>query len=112
MRLLCIGDHDTVTGFRFAGVEGVAVESHDEAREAFHKAVRLADVGVIIIPDPIAAALQKEINEFRFSRPRPAIVEIPGPDGPSPERPKLIDLIREAIGVRVWGRRALRAVQG
>lgn len=101
MRFLCIGDRDTVMGFRFAGVDGVIVESLADARREFQKALRLADVGVLIIPDPMAAELQDEINEVRFSRARPAIVEIPGPDGRSPGRPKLIDLIREAIGVRV-----------
>lgn len=101
MRFLCIGDRDTVLGFRFAGVDGVVVESPAEARDQFAKALRLADVGVIIVPDPIAGQLQKEINEVRFQRPKPAVVEIPGPDGRSPDRPKLIDLIREAIGVRV-----------
>lgn len=101
MRFLCIGDRDTVVGFRFAGVEGVVVESPSEAREAFAAALRMADVGVVIIPDPMAMELQKEINEVRFNRPRPAVVEIPGPDGRSPNRRTLIDLIREAIGVRV-----------
>lgn len=101
MRFLCIGDRDTVTGFRFAGVEGIVVESPAEARDEFARAVRLSDVGVIIIPDPIAEQLQEEINAVRFKQARPAVVEIPGPDGLSPDRPKLIDLIREAIGVRV-----------
>ncbi len=101
MRFLCIGDHDTVMGLRFAGVEGVVVEGPGQAREEFRKATRLEDVGVLIIPDPIAWHLREEIREVRFSRARPAVVEIPGPEGRVPGRPKLIDLIREAIGVRV-----------
>jgi len=101
MKFLCIGDHDTVTGFRFAGLEGVVVESPAEARQALQEALRLADVGVIIIPDPLAAQLQREINEVRFTRPQPTIVEIPGPTGLSPDRRKLIDLVREAVGVRL-----------
>ena len=101
MRFLCIGDQDTVTGFRLAGVEGVVVDGPAEARAEFQKALRLSDVGVIIVPDPIASELQEEINEARFTRARPAVVEIPGPEGLSPGRPKLIDLIREAIGVRL-----------
>ena len=101
MKFLCIGDRDTVMGFRFAGVDGVVVESPAEARAAFAAALRQADVGVVIVPDPIAMELQKEINEARFSRPRPAVVEIPGPEGRSSGRATLIDMIREAIGVRV-----------
>jgi len=101
MRFLCIGDLDTVTGFQFAGVDGAVVESPAEARRELRKALRMADVGVIIIPDPIAPQLKKEINEVRFSRQRPVIVEIPGPQGRSTDRPTLIELVREAIGVRV-----------
>lgn len=101
MKFICIGDHDTVMGFRFAGVEGVVVESPNEARREFRRAMGLADVGVIIIPDQISAELQEEINEVRFSRTQPAIVEVAGPDGRRKDRPRLVDLIREAIGVRV-----------
>jgi len=101
MRLLCIGDHDTVTGFRFAGVEGVAVESPGEARRELYRALGQRDIGVIIIPDQISVELQTEISEVRFTRTEPAIVEISGPEGRRKDRPHLIDLIREAIGVRV-----------
>ena len=101
MKFLCIGDHDTVTGFRFAGVEGVAVESPGEARRELYRALGQHDIGVIIIPDQISAQLQTEINEVRFSRTQPAIVEISGPAGRRKDRRRLVDLIREAIGVRV-----------
>jgi vacuolar-type H+-ATPase subunit F/Vma7 len=101
MKFFCIGDRDTVTGFRFAGVDGTVVESPAEARKALAACLAKADIGVIIIPDPMAAELHKEINDVRFNRPRPAIVEIPGPEGRTPGRPTMIDLIREAIGVRV-----------
>jgi vacuolar-type H+-ATPase subunit F/Vma7 len=101
MKFLCIGDHDTVMGFRFAGVEGVVVESPSEARRELQRALSDGETGVIIIPDQISVELQHEINEVRFARTRPAIVEISGPDGRRPGRPRLVDLIREAIGVRV-----------
>ena len=101
MKYYCIGDQDTVVGFRFAGIEGEVVESVAQAREALRRAAGRADVGVVIVPDPLAQALRKEIDEIRFARPQPAIVEIPGPQGFSPERPKLVDLVREALGVRL-----------
>jgi V/A-type H+/Na+-transporting ATPase subunit F len=101
MKFLCIGDPDTVAGLRFAGVEGIVVESVAQARAALAAAVAQTDVGVIILPDPFGGQLQREINAVRFSRVQPAIVEIPGPGGASPDRPKLIDLVREAIGVRL-----------
>jgi len=101
MKFLCIGDQDTVTGFRFAGVEGVIVADADAARQAFDQALHQADVAVVILADPFAAALQKEINAVRFTRLQPTIVEIPGPQGFVPGRPRLIELVREAVGVQL-----------
>jgi len=101
MKYYCIGDQDTVVGFRFAGIDGEVVESAAQGREALRAAAGRADVGVVIVPDPLAQELRKEINQIRFARPRPVIVEIPGPRGFSPSRPKLTDLVREALGVRL-----------
>ncbi len=101
MSFFCIGDQDTVAGFRFAGVEGQVVESPSEAREVLLRAAADSLVSVVIITQSIAVELEKEISDIRFHRTQPAIVEIPGPEGPVEGRPKLLDLIREAIGVRV-----------
>jgi vacuolar-type H+-ATPase subunit F/Vma7 len=101
MKFFCLGDQETVQGFRLAGVAGAMVETADQARAELAKALAAEDVGVIIVPGRIAAELEQEINEARFSRTRPAIVEIPGPEGPRAARPELLDLIRAAIGVRV-----------
>ena len=101
MKFLCIGDYDTVLGFRFAGVEGVVVETPEAARETLERALLQAAIGVIIIPDQIAKDIAPDIERIRFARTQPSIVVIPGPKGANPDRPKLIDLVREAIGVRV-----------
>jgi V/A-type H+-transporting ATPase subunit F len=101
MKFLCIGDISTVTGLRFAGVEGVVVNDPAAAQAALDQALASGDVGVVIIPDQVGQWLGPQIHEARFTRTQPAIVEIPGPDGPRPGRRNLIDLIREAIGVQL-----------
>jgi V/A-type H+-transporting ATPase subunit F len=101
MKFFCLGDQETVQGFRLAGVEGKVVATAEQGRPELAQALAAEDVGVIIVPGWLAGELEPEINAARFSRTRPAIVEIPGPAGPRPARPELLDLIRLAIGVRV-----------
>ena len=101
MNYLVIGDEDTVLGFAYAGIPGVVVESAAQASEALERACEDASIGAIIINDVIAKSIRSRINEVRFGRPRPVIVEVPGPGGPDPERPQLIKLIQEAVGISI-----------
>jgi len=95
-----IADEDTVLGFRYAGVEGQAVRTPDEARAALAEQLEAARAGLIIMTDDIANELGDEISRLRFKSRTPLVVQIPGPDGPEPDRPDLLGLIREAVGIR------------
>ena len=101
MEYFVLGDEDTVLGFRYAGVDGKAVHSPDEAREALADQVKQGRAGVIFITDEIAATISTEFNRLRFESRMPIVVQIPGPAGPAPGRPDLIALIREAMGIKL-----------
>jgi V/A-type H+-transporting ATPase subunit F len=101
MKLHCIADEDTVRGFRLAGVSGEAVISASEAAAALDAAVARADCGVIILTEKIADAIRTLVDQIRFERERPLIVEIPGPDGALPGRKNLRQLAQEAVGIRL-----------
>ena len=101
MRFFVIADEDTVLGFRYAGVEGHAVRSAEEARKALQEASAQADVGIILLLDSIAQSVRQEVNRLRFEARRPVVVEIPGQEGPVKGRPTLKALIQEAVGIRV-----------
>ncbi len=101
MEYFVIADEDTVLGFRYAGVEGRAVQTPEEAREALAEQVRAGRVGVVIMTEEIAEAIRPEVNALRFESSIPIVVEIPGPDGPAASRRELEAVIREALGVRV-----------
>ena len=101
MRYHAIGDEDTVLGFRFAGIRGDVVETADQAREAFARAVRMPDVGIVIIADAVADLIRETVNAQRFGGARPLVVEVPGPAGPSDRRRDLLAHSREAVGIRV-----------
>ncbi len=101
MRYHVIGDEDTVLGFRYAGIPGEVAADAAAAREAFERVIRLPDVAIVIIADRVADTIRPMVNAQRFGGVMPLVVEVPGPDGPSPEREDLLALIREAVGIRV-----------
>jgi len=96
-----IADEDTVLGFRYAGVTGEAVDSAREAREAFQRAVDERRAHILILTDVVAETIRREVNAVRTDVTWPLVVEIPGPSGPMPGKRTLLELIQEAVGVRV-----------
>ena len=100
MGFYVIGDEDTVRGFLFAGVEGKVARDGDQAREALDEALEGAEESVIIITEKLATAVRDRIQEVRFGEELPLIVEVPGPEGPQEETPALVDMIRDAVGIK------------
>jgi V/A-type H+-transporting ATPase subunit F len=101
VKFFCIGDEDTVRGFRLAGVEGRAVTTVQDAAAALQEAVRRTDLGVIIITDAVATEIREQVDATRLECERPLLVEIPGPGGPVAGRKTLRQLVQEAVGIRI-----------
>jgi V/A-type H+-transporting ATPase subunit F len=101
MKFYCIGDEDTVRGFRLAGIEGQVVASDREAREALERVAGRKDVGVVMINDVVAAGIREQVDALRLECEQPLVVEIPGPQGPLAGRKTLRQLVQEAVGIRI-----------
>jgi len=101
MKMFVIGDEDIVLGFKFAGIDGRAVKSAQEALEVIEEFVARKEEIMLILPDRIASAIRERVNEIRFEREMPLLVEIPGLSGPSPDRPPLAQIIQQAVGIRI-----------
>ena len=101
MKFHCIADEDTVRGFRLAGVSGEAVTAAREAAAAIQAATERADCSVIILTEKTADTIRPLLNQIRFERERPVIVEIPGLEGSAHERKSLRQLVQEAVGIRL-----------
>jgi vacuolar-type H+-ATPase subunit F/Vma7 len=95
-----VADEDTVTGFRHAGVEGTVVATPEEAGRELDRLVEEGAQKVVITTEQIANSIREKVNAIRFGGAFPLIVEIPGPEGPSPDSPSLMKMIREAVGIR------------
>jgi len=101
VKFYCIGDEDTVRGFRLAGVEGQVVSTDQEAEEALRRVTQRSDIGVVVINDVVAAGIWEQVDAVRLECERPLLVEIPGPHGPLEGRKTLRQLVHEAIGIRI-----------
>jgi len=101
VRFYCIGDEDTVRGFRLAGVEGCVPVSAPEALKALHEAAARSELGIVLLTQSVAARIRNQVDTFRMERDRPLLVEIPDPNGPLPGRKTLRMLAHSAVGIRV-----------
>ena len=101
MKFYCIGDEDSVRGFRLAGIDGRTVSSDEEAEAALQWAVQQTGIGVVIITDVVATAIRSQVDAIRLEREQPLVVEVSGPTGPLAGRKTLRQLVQEAVGIRI-----------
>lgn len=96
-----IGDKDTVLGFSCAGVEGDVVTSRESALPAFERALKMPDLVVLILTEPVAAWLDAEVTAHKLSVKRPYIATIADIWGTRQSGRSLEQLICEAVGVKL-----------
>lgn len=101
MKFHCIADEDTVRGFRLAGVTGNVANSAAEAAAAVATALAQPDCGILILTQPIADGIRPLVEQVRFERERPLIMEIAGPTGTASVRKSLRQLVQEAVGLHL-----------
>lgn len=75
----CVGDKDSVLGFKALGLDVVPVDTVDEARSSIHRMAR-EDYAVIYLTEQLAVELEPEIARYKDSL-TPAIILIPGKEG-------------------------------
>ncbi|MDT8391788.1 MAG: V-type ATP synthase subunit F [Lentisphaeria bacterium] len=99
-----LGDTDTILGFGFAGVSGTAVDSADEARAAFAGLIADKALKILVVTCPVAAMIDSELTDHRLSSRPPYVVEIPDIWGTKVNRRTLIEMIQEAVGIKISSR--------
>lgn len=96
-----IGDQDTVLGYRFAGVTGEAVETTEEAREAFARATTARNPGILLLTEEVADMLEDEVTAHRMAATPPFLAVIQDIWGPRGKRRSLQEMINEAVGIHI-----------
>ena len=101
MKLYVLGNQDAVWGFALTGVHGQVVSTSVELHQALNAVLDDKEVGIVLVTEDVADLARQRVDELVIHRRVPIVVEIPGPEGTSPERPSLSELIRRTIGIRV-----------
>lgn len=101
MKVLVIGHPDAVLGFSLAGVHGQAVTTAAEANQALDAAFAANDTGIILVTQDVARLIQSRVEDLKLHSTIPLVVEIPSPEGVSPDAPTLSEVVLRAIGIKL-----------
>ncbi len=101
MKVLVIGHANAVLGFSLAGVHGQAVTTPDEVNQALDHALAAKDIGIILITQDVARLIQARVEDLKLHSTIPLVVDIPSPEGVSPDEPSLSEVVLRAIGIKL-----------
>ena len=79
-RIAAVGDWESVMGFRALGLDTYPVSGSEEAREKIRELAK-TDCAVIYLTETLAKSLTDVLNRYKDEL-RPAIILIPGREGP------------------------------
>ncbi len=101
MKVLVVGHPEAVLGFSLAGVGGLTASNAEQANRALDEALASKDVGIVLVTKDVARLVQPRMEDLKLHSTVPLIVEIPGPEGVSPNEPSLSEIVLRAIGIKL-----------
>ena len=101
--IIVIGDVDTVTGFRLAGVKEAYVHEDAAHTDEIIRSALTRDIGILIITERAAEDARPLVDRLRARKGivKPVIVEIPDKRGPLEREDVLRKMIRRIVGTEV-----------
>ena len=102
LKIAVIGGAETVMGFKALGLEACPVANAEEARITLRHLTRDSeDYAIIYVEENLAADLQHEIDRYK-DVPSPAIILIPGREGPlGLGQQALVAAVERAVGTNI-----------
>ena len=106
-KIAVIGGSDSVIGFKALGLDTYAVDGADAARKALRRVTKPLENGdeyaIIYIEESMAKDILPEISKYQ-EKPSPAIILIPGRDGPiGLGLSALKEAVEKAVGSDILG---------
>ncbi len=101
MKIITIGDHDFVVGFKFGGVDGIVIKNKSETLNVVKELIEKKNIGIIIIQEKFYNEVKDVVDELLEGRLYPVIVSVPGKEGKITKMDVLSKLIKRAIGVEI-----------
>ncbi|MGC8936159.1 MAG: V-type ATP synthase subunit F [Candidatus Methanomethylicaceae archaeon] len=78
MKILFIGDGTLSQGYRLAGAQGIPVSSEEEFLSSLESALKMEDVGVVLVDSDYSSMVRETISSLKIKRVLPVIIEVPG----------------------------------
>ncbi|MCX6357155.1 MAG: V-type ATP synthase subunit F [Candidatus Aureabacteria bacterium] len=100
MSYFIIGDEETVTGFRLAGIEGRVARSPYETREALKVAASTEGVDIIVVTERLALEIKADLRGY-YPLNFPLIIQIPDRKGPVEQRKSVHEIVKSAVGISI-----------
>lgn len=102
MKIFCISDNiDTQLGLRLTGIEGVVVHERGEALFELNKAIKEADIGIVLMTTKVVSLCTDIVSEYKLNLSKPLLVEIPDRHGSAKIGETIDSYISEAIGIKL-----------
>jgi vacuolar-type H+-ATPase subunit F/Vma7 len=101
MKVLVIGHPEAVLGFSLVGVAGKAVTTAAQANQALDEALSSSDIGIILVTQDVSKLIEARMDNLKLHSTVPLVVDIPAPEGVSPDQPSLSDIVLRAIGIKI-----------
>lgn len=86
---------------RLAGISGVVVHEEKEIKNALNEAVKMQDVGVVLITEKLVKICRDFVYDIKLNTKKPLVVEIPDRHGTGRTRDSITKYVREAIGIKI-----------
>ena len=100
MKVLVVGNQESVLGFSLVGVNGKTVTTAAETNQALDEALASDDAGIVLVTEDVASLIETRMDQLKLRSTVPLVVEIPGPQGVGADRPSLNEVVLRAIGVK------------
>ncbi len=100
-KIIVIGDADTVTGFRLAGVLEALPADQSNADELVSAAIARPDVGILIITQDVLSSLSSKTSKQIETLAKPVVIDVPGKRDASKPSESIAQRVKKAIGVEL-----------
>jgi len=98
MKIAIIGSPDTILGFKALGVKPYGIKTKEQGQKIIDKLRKNKKIGVILITEDWAIKLEQELKPLEQGA-LPALIRIPGSQGPTGEGKKSIkQIVERAVG--------------
>lgn len=101
MSVWVVGSAEVVAAFALAGVSGRVVEDRRESVSALEELAGREDVKILAVEEAHAEKARDVIDRLKLDAQAPLVVELPGIEGPLAGRRTALDLVRQALGLRL-----------